>query len=85
VKLSQGRLIIRQHEETADGRAVWEALNKTYAGGVAAELLCARLESELVTMRLDSRWTKTLQAFLINWENKVQDLITVRAEAPRDI
>jgi hypothetical protein len=85
VKLSQGRLIIRQHEEKADGRAVWVALNKTYAGGVAAELLCSKLETELVTLRLTSSWNKTMQAFLTMWENKVQDLVMVRAQAPKDI
>ena len=85
VKLSQGRLIIRQHEDDADGRAVWIALNKTYAGGVAAELLCTKLETELVTLRLNNTWNKTIQAFLTMWENKVQDLVMVRAQEPKDI
>jgi hypothetical protein len=85
VKLSQGRLIIRQHEDEADGRAVWLALNATYAGGVAAELLSSKLESELVTMRLNANWNKTIQSYLTMWEHKVQDLVAVRNIAPRDI
>ncbi len=85
VKLSQGRLILRQHEKKADGRDVWQELHKTYAQGVAAELLCAQLESELVTLHLLPSWNKTLTAFLTMWANKVTDLVMVRDQAPKDI
>ena len=77
VKLAQGKWILHQHAVGSDGRAVWVALNQTYANGVAGELLSSQIEGQLITMRLYPSWNKTLQAYLTLWESKITDLMVV--------
>ena len=78
VLVSQARLIVRKHFEDGNAQAVWRDLTTAFAEGIAADLAAQQVNEDLITMRLDAKWTTTKEKFLTAFENKVLDLIGLR-------
>jgi hypothetical protein len=62
---ADGKLFIREFQETGNARGVYQRLVATYNTGEAGRLKAEKIETELQDMRLDVRqWKKGCQAFL---------------------
>ncbi len=79
---ADGKLFIREFQESGSVRGVYPRLAATYITGEAGCLKAEKIETELQGMRLDVRqWKKGCQAFLTAWEHKICDLTELDPEA----
>ncbi len=79
---ADGKLFIREMQESGNACGVYQCLVATYNTGEAGCLKAEEIETELQDMRLDVRqWKKGCQAFLMAWECKMCDLAELDPEA----
>ena len=77
LQTSKSRRIVRKYSSTLDGQAVFSLLENEYSKGATAELAIERLQNDLLKLKLDDRWPKSLESFLDMWDSKVEDLETL--------
>jgi hypothetical protein len=81
IHTADGKLFIREFQESGNACGVYQHLVATYKTGEAGHLKAEKIETELQDMRLDVRqWKKGCQAFL-TWEHKICDLAELDPEA----
>ena len=77
-KMACSRKYIQAAEKTMDGQDAYAGLQKEYQDGTAAQLALDDLETDLLELRLDAKWTKPLQVFLDTWSHKVLDMENIQ-------
>jgi hypothetical protein len=73
VQTGDGQNIVREHGSTGDATDVYLALVARYNNSTAANLSMMALQTALVTIQLDSTWTKSIIEFLDSWVARVKD------------
>jgi hypothetical protein len=77
IHTADGKLVLRESQVSGDSHAVYHCMLDAYNAGEAGKLKAKRIEGELQGMRLNAKWKKGCQHFLIIWEHKVLDLAEV--------
>ena len=74
VLTQKGKLYVRAHENDQDAQKIFTELCAAYEDSVSSGMAASALRSELLLLRLDERWKKSLESFFVFWSNKVIDL-----------
>ena len=74
VQTSKGKLCIRAHHVDKNAQYAYADLTNAYQGNVTVQMAITTLRSELTTLRLDSGWKRSCEAFLTDWAHKILDL-----------
>jgi hypothetical protein len=73
VKTDAGMEIIRSYESTMDAQRAWSDLNHCYINSAAARLATERLTRELQDLRLSNSYSGTLEGFISDFSQKLND------------
>jgi hypothetical protein len=71
---SKGKVCVRAQSETLNAQKFYEALLEAYTDQLSTRLSASKIRSELIVMRLDSKWRKVFDIFLHFWTTKIQEL-----------
>jgi uncharacterized membrane protein YgcG len=83
VQTGDGQNFVRDHSSTGDATQVYLSLVARYNNSTVANLSMMTIQTELVTIQLDSTWTKPILEFLNSWVTRVMDMDDV-ATKPAD-
>jgi hypothetical protein len=73
VKTDAGMEIMRSYESTMDAQHAWSDLNHRYINSAAARLATERLTRELQDLRLSNSYSGTLEGFISDFSQKLND------------
>jgi hypothetical protein len=73
VHTTQGKAILREHENTMDAQAVWSEMCTAYDTGTAESVKAADIMKYVMTTRItDGGWTGTKKNYILHWEDQIR-------------
>jgi hypothetical protein len=71
---NKSRHVVQTHQSTGNAQQVYSGLLHAYEENLSTSLTATDLRSELTLMRLDDKWKKGNEAFLLLWTSKILEL-----------
>ena len=78
-----GKTLVRQHLDTLDAQTVYKELCAYHANSTNAKVNASALLTYITTVRFDTTWRGTAQAFLLHWKNQLRQLDDIQPDSDR--
>ena len=78
-----GKTLVRQHLDTLDAQTVYKELCAYHAKSTNAKVNASALLTYITTVRFDTTWRGTAQAFLLHWKNQLRQLDDIQPDSDR--